>query len=205
MQIFRAHGNSARGLRLLIVLFGLVGALIAVWWAAVTRPELNFLPNLTPAEWIVYPTGPAGRAHPRVELSTVFRFSFALDAIPPQATIRVAGFHRYSITINGRAVSNPSRRGKNWKEPDLFVLSSELQSGTNEILVTVHNTNGPAALWFSLDAGKFSLDSGEAWEACCAGATWKSARLASKPMAAVQGNTVYGGERCLEALQKCWP
>src|SRR4051794_34181300 len=114
MQIIRALGGSARGLRLLIVLLGLVGALVGLWWAAVSRPELNFLPNLTPAEWIVYPSVPGGQAHPRVELYTVFKFTFALDSAPPQAAARVAAFHRYSMTINGRPIGNPSRRGKSW-------------------------------------------------------------------------------------------
>ena len=98
----------------------------------------------------------------------------------------IAGFHRYTLVINGAPPGRPLRTGTNWRQPDEFDVAGQLRPGANRIEVTVFNSNGPPALWLSLDAGTVQVSSGEGWETSYAGAVPGAAILASaaKPMAA---------------------
>src|SRR5258706_3693616 len=127
---------------LLLVILGGLGGPGWFWWKA-TRGEITFLPHRAGAEWILYPTAPDLPPRSRLELSTVFKRSFALDQVPASATLAVAGFHRYALEINGRPAGARTRAGRNWKDPDEFDLAGFLRTGENQVSVTVFNTNGP--------------------------------------------------------------
>src|SRR5436190_2159839 len=103
-----------------LVLSSALGSAIWLWWSTVRSRDINFLPRISPAEWVVYPCPPQGGTHPKLELGTVFRSGFLLDKPPTQGSLRVAGFHRYTVSINGQPVEGPLRQGRNWKEPDRF-------------------------------------------------------------------------------------
>jgi hypothetical protein len=195
----------ARRLALLLVVLSATGAAGWLWWSCVRLPNIDFLPKLGPAEWIVYSSGPEGALHPRVELSTVFQRVFKLDAAPSRAALRVAGLHWYSLAINGTVIGSPLRPGKNWKQPDLFEVSRQLRPGENQIAVTVFNTNGPPAMWLALNTSALRLTSDEAWQASYAGAAWRAARLASTPKVALTGNQLYGGEDPWAGFKARWP
>ncbi len=197
--------NKSRMLALGLVFASALAALGWIWWSAVRRAGISFLPELTPAEWIVYPSAPDPNAHPNLPMATVFRRPFVLAAIPSQAELQAAGFREYDIAINGVALGAPVRRAKVWKQPDSFEVSKYLRAGENRIEVTVHNTNGPTALWLALNAGPFTLTTGEQWEASYEGAVWQRARLASKPKVAIIGSRIYGGEEPWASLRTRWP
>ena len=84
-------------------------------------------------------------------------------------------------------------------------MSKQLRAGTNELTVTVLNSNGPPALWLALDAGAFHLASDETWECSYADAVWCPARLASKPRHAPVGSAVAGGEAPWTGFRARWP
>src|SRR5438552_14926213 len=96
----------ARHLAGVLVLSGAFGSLGWLSWNATHRNDFNFLPRMGEAEWIVYPTPAQGKPHQRVEMATVFRCGFILEKAPSQAKVEAAGFHRYTISINGKLLDN---------------------------------------------------------------------------------------------------
>ncbi len=191
-------------LALFLVLATVLGTAACLYWETGWRSEIPFLPHLSSAEWIVYPSAPEGATRPRVELSTQFRRSFVLKEVPAQAAIGVAGFHRYVLSVNRTVLEPPQRPIHNWKQPDCYEAAKQLRVGTNQITVTVSNTNGPPVLWFSLNAPGLKLSSDEDWQASYAGATWRAARYASEPDAILPGGPLYIGKPAWESRLGCW-
>jgi Flp pilus assembly protein TadD len=192
-------------LALLLFFSSVLGALAFLWWNATQRSKTSFLPAMADGQWIIYPKAAEGHLHVSLELATVFTRSFVLDEVPANANLKISAFHNYSISLNGQTVDNPQQRGRSWKNPDLFISSKYLHRGTNEILVTVRNTNGPPALWLTLSGGNFCLKSDETWEASYAGAVWKYAHLAKKPLPIPAGDGLYGGATPGPAFLNLWP
>ncbi len=192
------------GLALLLVVASVAGAAGLLGWNTLRSGEIAFLPQRSPAEWIVYPSATEGAMHPRLELGTQFKRSFVLEGVPARAELRIAGLHRYELLINGAAPGSPARPGRNWKQPDRYEVAGQLRAGENQIVVTVFNTNGPPTLWLCLEAPGLGLRSDESWQASYAGATWRAARLAGKPSVVVPGDLLYGGEQPWMSLQKQW-
>lgn len=126
-----------------------------------------------------------------MELDTIFQTTFTLDRAPSNAVLRLAGFQRYRLSINEAAVDKPVRLGKDWKQPDVFDVSRQLRAGENRIAVTVFNSNGPPALWLALQTEGLRLMTDESWRTSYAGATWRTARFASKPKLAPRGNRLH--------------
>jgi len=199
----RAAG-LARCLALALVVCSALGSLGWLWSNCVRRANIYFLPRVAPAEWIIYPSGPNGTVHPRLEMSTIFRRSFTLERAPAHALLSIAGLRQYTLAINGKPAAAPIRRGRNWKQPELFEVSQGLRAGENQVAVTVMNSNGPPVLWLSLDTGGLRLNSDESWQASYAGAVWRQARLASKPKVAIAGSAIYGGEEPWASLRARW-
>jgi Tfp pilus assembly protein PilF len=196
--------HKLRQLTPCLVIIGSLCALAGLWWTS-SRAAVNFLPDMTPARWIIYPVIPDANTHPVLELATTFENSFGLDVVPPKALLRIAGFHRYTLTVNGSCPEWALRTGANWKQPDKFDVSRLLRPGTNRIEVTVFNSDGPPALWLSLDVGTMQVNSGIAWEASYAGAAWHPAVPASAPKSMTTSSYSYGLPPPLAALGTCWP
>jgi tetratricopeptide (TPR) repeat protein len=192
-----------RRLALCLVIAGAVGALAGLWWTG-SRVGINFLPDMAQAKWIIYPVVPEADARRDLELPTAFEDSFVLAAIPQKTLLRIAGFHRYTLAINGASPGKPRQAGTSWKQPDVFDVAGLLRAGANRIEVTVFNSDGPPALWLSLDAGALQVASGEQWRASYAGAAWCAAVPASAPKLK-PGSYSYGLSRPLAALGTRWP
>jgi tetratricopeptide (TPR) repeat protein len=197
--------QQIRRTALWLVAVAVSGALGGLWWTGNRRAEINYLPGWGSAQWIVYPTAPDMRIHPHLELPSIFKTSFDLKQVPSKAVLKIAAFHRYELVINGTLLGKPLRAGKNWKQPDLFELSSQLQPGENRIEIRVSNSNGPPALWLYLDADTLKVSSGEDWQASHAGAIWHTAVLASKPKVVTVGCEISGGDQPWPSLRARWP
>jgi tetratricopeptide (TPR) repeat protein len=189
----------------LLVVCGGLSAVAWLWWGATRRESVNLLPRQDPAEWVVYPSAALSVVHKNTSLATDFWRSFTLKTVPLQATLRIAAFREYSVSLNGISIAGPIHRGRNWKQSDWFGLTNVLRAGENRIKVTVLNSNGPPALWLALEADKERLVSDEAWEASCAGGAWRRARLASKPKVTPAGNPLNGGEQPWNCARGRWP
>ena len=74
-----------------------------------------------------------------------------------------------------------------------------------EILVTVHNTNGPPVLWLALDAGGNQIASGPDWDASLMDAVPVKAVVAGSPRQFANGNPISGMESPLPSLLKHLP
>jgi Flp pilus assembly protein TadD len=194
----------ARRAALALVLAGGLGSASWLWWTCVRQPEICFLPNQAPAQWVLYPAAPKGTVHRRVEMSTLFRRSFTVQQVPAKAELRVAGLRHYAVAINGKQLAGPARRGRNWKQPDQYDVAPDLRPGENQMVVTVWHSNGPPVLWLCLDAGALRLNSDESWETSYGGAAWRRARLASEPTIPVAGSPVYGSEDPGTGLRARW-
>jgi Flp pilus assembly protein TadD len=194
-----------QALALLSVASAILAALAWLWWISIYRADIAFLPHIAPAEWVLYPRPLDDSIRTTFELGTVFRRSFNLDSPPPHSSFRVAGFRRFNLAVNGTPLETPVQSGNNWKQPVQFDLSNLLRKGSNDIVVTVWNSNGPPALWLALDAGHFKLTTGPGWDCSFADATWRPARLASEPPAPVKGGPLCGCVEPLTSLKSKWP
>lgn len=196
--------ENVRRLAVLLLVAGVVGALAWLWLGSTRRADIVFLPRFGGAEWIMYPAPVQGGTHQRVELSTVFRCGFVLNQAPAEATLQVAAYHHYSITLNGREIPASGEHGRNWKQRELADIAKQLNAGQNEIVVTVSSSNGPPCLWLALDTGREKLATSEEWESSYAGAAWRPARLATRPMPKPAGSELAGGETIGASVRKCW-
>jgi tetratricopeptide (TPR) repeat protein len=197
--------RSQKRLVLGAIAVGLIIGLAALWWLCVRSPKIVFLTPHGRAEWVVYPKPADGGGHDAVELSTVFRQSFSLDKVPEQARVTVRALRHFALAINGAPATGSAKAKLNWKDPTRLEIAGMLRPGTNEISVTVFNTNGPPALWLALEASSFRLDSGPDWDSSLEGAVWRKARLASQPMKIEKGNSLFGAEEPAQSLLKHWP
>ena len=127
--------------RVLALALLVLGVLVPVWlfgWNAMRRPDVSFLPQQTPAEWIVFPSPADVVARENRELATVFKRSFKLERAPSRAALRVAGFREYSVQLNGTPLGKPAWAGRNWKQPDRFQVSPALKRGEIHVLDRVN-------------------------------------------------------------------
>jgi hypothetical protein len=159
----------------------LCAALLWLVWKAERDPRIPFLPARAPAAWILYPTPPSALPQSAVELDTLFRRSFVLDRQPGTASLRVAWSRRGTVTVNGTPAAE-SLPGTNWKRPTEVEISRLLHPGENLIVVRSTQDSGPPAAWLSLTGDGFHLATDESWEASLAGAVWRPARRAARPM-----------------------
>jgi tetratricopeptide (TPR) repeat protein len=171
-------------------------------WIAWHDPAINFLPHDRQAEWIVFPAAVSPRAHWFASLDATFRREFLLTDQPAIARLGVRAMRRAEVKING--VSVGSRSNHNWKEITNINVADQLHAGTNLIEARVFNHNGPPALWLTLTTDQLRLRSDESWEASFAGSPWRHAALASAAKTPGPGNSIAGGERTVDAIQKLW-
>lgn len=172
---------------------------------AVSDGNIPFLDARGPAQWILYPCPPFPGLHQAAGFETTFRRTFVLGTTPANATIAVRGMKSWSLAINGTPVTTTVTNDKNWKEAVTLDVSQKLHVGTNEVVATAHNTNGPPALWLSLVADGASINSDTDWDASLAGAVWQKAALSSTPVMFGKGTLLDGAERPVESLRKCLP
>ncbi|HEX9157520.1 MAG TPA: alpha-L-rhamnosidase N-terminal domain-containing protein, partial [Syntrophales bacterium] len=95
-------------------------------------PELPAL-NLTPAQWIWYPSG---RCLPNTFI--LFRKTVELKEAPRRATGWITADSRYLLEVNGQRIQwGPAPSDPRWMEVDPLDLTRRLKAGTNVIGATV--------------------------------------------------------------------
>jgi len=198
--------NKPGRLVLLLGASSVLTALMWLWWICRHSLDIHFLPQRAPADWIVYPNPPDSFLHYVADSCAEFRRPFDLASIPTNAVLRVCGFRNLTLTLNGRPLNLPESRPANWKTPMMFPLPEGfLRRGTNVLAVTVCASNGPPALWLALAGDGVKLNSDSSWQVSWAGAVWRPARLAARPMPIGPGHPLEHGEHPLHALANMWP
>lgn len=192
--------------RLITAAFAVAAFAFLTWvlYLCLGRSDIYFLESHAPAEWILYPNPSQCLLIKDSELSATFRRGFVLNNSPASAKLSIRGLTRWSLAINGLAVA-ASTPGKNWKQATELDVSHQLHPGTNEILVTVFNTNGPPVLWLALDAGSNQVLSGPDWDVSLMDALTVKAAVAGAPRQFINGNPTSGAESPLPSLLKCLP
>jgi len=187
-----------------IFMVAFVGVTISILaWVARHDPAINFLPGDRRAEWIVFPAAVDTHAHWFASFDTTFRREFVLTGQPRTALLGRRGMRRAEVKINHVLVG--PRPNRSWKEIASIDVAEQLHAGTNLIEARVFNHNGPPALWLTLSTDQLGLRSDQDWEASLAGSSWRHAALASAAKTPGRGNSIFGGERTLDALKKTWP
>ena len=174
----------------------------AFWIAASRDPRIPYLDARGTGEWIVYPTPARLDTREVVELPCTFRRSFRIDDVPAAAPLRVRGFRRFEVAVNGEILGGSPPGEGDWKEVSVLDVAAALRLGENEILVTVRNDTGPPALWLTLDLEDRSLVSDRSWDASLAGATWERVRLARTPLFA---GFTQSEDTAVRATLETWP
>ena len=182
-----------------------LGFLALFWRMSARSSRVYFLSRHAPAEWVIYPKPPGGLLFRSVEWSTEFRKVFTLDKIPAHATLSLRAMDHFAVVLNGATVGTRTNAELNWKLPVEIDVTRGLRAGSNEIAVTVLNSNGPPALWLDLQAGDARVLSDADWDASLLGAAWRKARLASSPPEFAPGDALAGGEQPLASLLDRWP
>ena len=143
--------------------------------------NVNFLTRHGSAEWIL-------KEHPRImavqdqiEESTIFRRTFTLNRVDPDAELKLRVFKHGKVILNGSSVWDGDSE-RHWKEEMRLPIAKWLKTGTNQIVVTVFNRSGPPALWLEMKNGTPTLVSDASWETSFGGVLWKAASLADSPM-----------------------
>jgi len=187
-----------------VIVVGAAGVIIAaaITWKCVRNPTINFLPNDSRAEWILFPAAVDPRSHPVAMMDATFRQTFALDSAPKSARLEVRAAKRAELKINGESVQVVSIR--NWTQSSSFDVSRFLHSGENKIEVRVFNDNAPPALWLVLSTDSSTLRTDDKWEASLAGSAWRRCALASVPRMPGPGNPLAGGEHTIDVVPKVW-
>ncbi len=185
----------------MILIFGLAGC----WWLCTRSPRISFLTRHEPAQWVIYPRSPDAGIHLVTESRVVFRQTFCLERLPTQATLAIRAFKRFKVTLNGVAADVPAPPESNFKNCTKLDVAGMLHPGTNQIAVTVLNSDGPQALWLSLEADDFRLNSDGDWEASLEGGGWRKVRLASDPPPIEKGSPLFDKETVMGCFVRQLP
>jgi Flp pilus assembly protein TadD len=199
-------GQRRTGLFSVLAVALAVGSGLAyLGWLAVCHPDIRFLAEAAPAEWIVYPSIAWPNGRPIAEQEAVFRRSFVLDKVPKAARLGIRSFTAGQVRLNGAEMPLMPGGEHNWKEENSADIAGQLRGGRNDLAVTVTNRTGPPALWLWLAGDGFELHTDEQWEAQLCGSWPRPARLARDPVKFGPGNLLGGGEQPLSSLAACWP
>jgi cytochrome c-type biogenesis protein CcmH/NrfG len=183
----------------------LLGALLA-GWESVWQLSIHYLPEESPAHWIVYPTVSNPQIYPLGEQRTVFFRSLELPRPPMLASLQVRAFGGFTVQVNGQTLAgSETNLERDWKRKVEVDAASALVAGTNRLTITVSNDEGPPALWLTLTVGDVQIISDGQWECSLLGAVVQPARLADMPPELRPGNSIAEGESVWEALKRDWP
>lgn len=205
-QLCNDRGFMTQPRRTLLLLVAVLAVTLGgYWWLTVHDPRIRFLPGEGSAQWIVYPVPPDPGLQPVVEQKAVFRRSFSLDQVPPNALFRIRALGRCRLTINNVEVILPHDMAASWKRPVERDAPRLLHPGTNDIEATVTFDYGPPALWLSMTGDGLELITDDQWEVSLAGAISQPARRASAPPIIGEGHSLAGGERTIDSLRAVGP
>jgi tetratricopeptide (TPR) repeat protein len=189
-----------------LILVGILGGILGLaayfWWLASSNPKINFLSSHAPAEWILFPNVTDGALRYSVEVNATFRRSFVLENVPAAANLSIRAMRRWEMTINGVPVQPNTTFDGQWKKARLMDVAGQLRIGTNEIVVTVFNSNGPPALWLALSMGHQQIISDSNWIVQLLDSVECKAMLASSPPVLGPGNRLLVKETPLDGFRR---
>jgi tetratricopeptide (TPR) repeat protein len=191
--------NRARAIFLLGLLAAAGGWL---FYTCAVNPNVNFLAP-GPGAWIIYPTPPQVPPLAGMPMTTVFRRDFVLPANPAAASLSCRCFQAGELSINGVRVAAPE--ASHWKSITRLDVAACLRPGTNEMEARVTCGNGLPALSLELAVDGFLLKSDETWQSSLAGAEWRPAQKASRPLQPAPGNWLYEAGDIQGAVRPSWP
>lgn len=187
--------------RALLLVLAVIVAIAALWWKCGRDQEINFLPENSRAEWILFPAAVTARSHSVAMIDATFRRTIALESAPKSARLEIRAAKRTELRINGEVVSIAAR---NWKQIAILNVAHFLRAGENTIEARVFNDDAPPALWLALTYDSSTLRSDDKWVASLAGSSWRSCALASVPRTPGPGNLLAGGEKISDVLPRVW-
>lgn len=132
--------------------------------------------DLTPAQWIWYPSG-------RTPQNTfvLFRKDFVLDSLPQNVRGWIVADSRYKLFINGERVQwGPAPSDPRWQEADPLEIDKFLRCGVNTIAVEVcffgtgdgTTPMGKPGLLFNLELDDKKIVSDSSWK-CFLARSWE--------------------------------
>ena len=130
-------------------------AIAALAWTCTRDPKISFLSRDARAEWILFPRAMDASAHRALNLDTVFRREFALDAQPKEARLDFRAAKQVELKINGAPVEIAG--ASNWKDVVSVNVGAFLRPGQNSIEAKVFNDIAPPALWLTLTRGSTDI------------------------------------------------
>src|SRR5579863_9543694 len=173
---FDKHPARWTAAALAVVLLGVLGGL---WWLANEGDGITFLSERAQGKWIVFPGPPDGIIHPNSVFEGRFRRTWVAPSAPASATLSIRALKFCSVTLNGAVLPMPDNAGTGWRDTISWDLKGQLRPGTNEMTVSVFNTNGLPALWLVMSADGSVLVSDTNWDVSLVGCSWRKAALAS--------------------------
>ena len=146
----------------------------------VKDPRIAFLPKDNAAQWIRYPLPlqTMGRVGVYVDLDTLFKRTFHVDAVPSRVMLHVKAFKRFRLWINGIEAGRTSDAA-NWKKRVCLDVTGFVRRGENIIRVEVSNRLGPPALWLHTDGLRNEFHSDTTWSVSLLGSRSVPAVIAS--------------------------
>jgi tetratricopeptide (TPR) repeat protein len=192
----------------ILLLAGLVVSAAGGLYLCRSSAAIHYLSTSTSAvdprgEWIIYPSPIIFIGNAAVKQTVVFRRSVPMPNLPEKASLRIRACDEFSLRIGGRDVDLLEPRDRNWKEYSDFDIRRYLKPGNNEIAIAVSNSNGPPAVWLTLDAGDVHMASDRLWEVSLNGSNFIPAALALEPPASDRTKAVPKGERAWDSLGAC--
>jgi hypothetical protein len=125
---------------LIILAFFLVAAVSKI----ASDPEVPFLFSDDGAQWIKLRRS-VDLAKQKIGDEVIFRKRFVLEKTPPDGLLAVKALRTAGVFLDGRPVL-PFKSIKDWKSARFVDLKDLLRPGAHELLITVRNEKGPAAL-----------------------------------------------------------
>ncbi len=203
----RLAARPLRGLAARCAALVLCAAAAGAWlaWQAVFDPDVSFLTQRAPAQWVLHPTAPSSDGRPALPREVAFRTTFALASVPPRARLRLRLHREGSAEINGREVE--LGRSESWKRVREVDAAPWLRPGENELVVRARASFGPPAAWVALEGPALRVASDASWTSWLAGEPGELARpvrLATTPMSE-WGPRPLASEASFAALRRSLP
>lgn len=181
----------------------LAGGAGLVSWKALRDPDIAWLSREGRATWIRYPSPAATRASFIVRMTTEFRTSFPLEAVPEHAFLRIRFFRSGVLRLNGQEVDLRHCTAP-WKEACRTDVAPLLRPGRNVLEASVAHASALPALWLEITGPGVDVRSDATWDSSLAGASWRRVVPASEPPGAPRTDPFDPPPPPLQALAAKW-
>ncbi len=152
----------------------MVGACVALGQRCFFAPDVAFLTARGDADWITdaRPVDAMVQQYKQAAVPVAtFRRSFAVDAVPAVAQLRVEAARAHRVRVNGVEVWASPDPDPGWRDGREQDVAAQLHAGDNEIAIEVWNPRGPPLLRARLDAGALQVATDTGWRVSRRGET----------------------------------